>query len=115
MNNKNIFLIGAGLGLAAGYLLNSDKGRELNAETADYLKDKAKNAEKKGSDIIQKATEMATNVKDKGNEYLQSLNEGTVDQKDVNNFIEKEIGALKSQLLKEVERKLHSVNGKVNA
>ena len=69
MKASSKVLVGLGLGLiaggVAGYLLNSDKGRELQADTKvklDELQDAAKESYIKNSEIVSERVSSATHT-----------------------------------------------------
>ncbi len=110
MNNKNTFLIGAGLGLALGYLLNSDSGREMRKQTGEMVKDQVDQALIKSNEWVDTAANAASKIKEQGNEYLKKMNQAPVDDREIAVFIEEKIQTLKNELLNEVKKPELSTN-----
>lgn len=110
MNNRNWFYIGAGLGIAAGYLLNSDKGREVQNQTSKYLNSSVEELKDKSHDAIQQATTVMSSLKEKGNSYLNNINQPSVTSNEVEQFIDSKVSELKQTLLNDVGH----LNGKVS-
>lgn len=110
MDNKNTFLIGAGLGLALGYFLNSNKGRDIQKKTVEYVGETAETLRTQSNDLISKATEVASGIKDKGNQYLKEMDRSQVTSKDVEQFVESKVNSLKDDLMGQVQEFVESTN-----
>ena len=104
MKKRDFFWIGAGIGAAVGYWLNTEKGRETRKRIATDLEHKATALNEKSNEAISKATDMITELKDKGNAYLAEMKTvATRTKKDLEQYVDREYSSLKQKLLNEVE------------
>lgn len=110
MKNNNYLLLGAGLGLLAGYYINSNTGRQKRTEVADYLTTKQEKIKESGSSLIQDATQYISNLKNKGNAYLAEMRSEEVKQEDIENYIESKVEEFKAKLRNEISS-INSKNG----
>lgn len=102
-NNRNRFrlLLGAALGLGAGYYLNSKKGQNLIKDSKSYLTDQLEKSKENGKHLVENTTEYLADLSQKGRSYLRQT-ENTIENAQANDKIEEvvsqELDALSEKL-----------------
>ena len=126
-------LVGFGLGLVAGYYANSNRGRELRNDAADYMssqahmaggyvqhqanqasnfvQDKVNTVTNKGQNFLDSANAMVNRINETGKEYLSKIKNEAPEDGEIASYIEKEMNALKRR----VERKMTAKTNAVKA
>ena len=132
MKKRDLFLIGASVGIALGYYANSNKGRKLRAQMAEDLNERSENIKEKGQDVLKNASGTVSELKEKGNSfisdasdlmsdlrakgnnYLRSMGQNTIKDGDVEGFINQEIQQFKDQLLDKVQSQSEAIKEHIN-
>ena len=105
------YIIGAGIGLAAGLYANSDKGRAHRQIAAELAQEKGEMLRVQGTEYISKANQVMHELRNKGAQYLAAAKlESTEAQIEINDFVEQEMAVLKSKLNKKLDSIKNSVN-----